>query len=96
MFLLPWLSAFLNTKNMLGIAVFVNYTAESVVYFGRQGTVFQVFPEGPFAILYHYGLELPNELPKSSTFKEEDELSYRYDISLPMHTVRIIMILPLT
>ena len=31
MFPLPWLSAFLNTKSMLGIAMFVNYTAESVV-----------------------------------------------------------------
>jgi len=56
-------------------------------YFGRQGTVFQVLAEGPFAILHHYGLELPDELPKIPTFTDEDELSYRYDLSLPMHTV---------
>lgn len=62
------------------------YSQKGQGYFGRQGTVCQVLAEAPFAILYHSGLEIPNELQKIKMFTEEDELHYRYDVSLPMHT----------
>ncbi len=48
--------------------------------FGIKGTIFQVLYEAPFAILYHYGLELP----KNGLNDSSDDW---FCTSLPMHTM---------
>jgi hypothetical protein len=47
--------------------------------FGIKGTIFQVLFEAPYAILYHYGLELPKS-------EKNDSSNDRFCASLPMHT----------
>ncbi len=47
--------------------------------FGIKGTIFQVLYEAPFAILYHYGLELPK-------IEKNDSSNDWFCASLPMHT----------
>ncbi len=47
--------------------------------FGIKGTIFQVLYEAPYAILYHYGLELP----KNGLNDSSNDL---FCASLPMHT----------
>ncbi len=47
--------------------------------FGIEGTIFQVIYEAPYAILYHYGLELPKR-------EKNDSSNYRFGASFPMHT----------
>jgi hypothetical protein len=48
--------------------------------FGMKGTIFQVLYEAPYAIVYHHGLELPeNGLNDSS--------NDRFVASLPIHTM---------
>ena len=47
--------------------------------FGIKGTIFQVLYEAPYGILYHHGLELPENMPN-------DTFSAWFCASLPMHT----------
>jgi hypothetical protein len=47
--------------------------------FGIKGTIFQVLYEAPYAILYHHGLELPENIPN-------DTFSAWFCASLPMQT----------
>jgi hypothetical protein len=47
--------------------------------FGIKGTIFMVLYEAPYAILYHYGLELPTNGLNDSSFD-------RFSASLPIHT----------
>jgi hypothetical protein len=55
------------------------YCYKCYTSFGIKGTIFQVLYEAPYAIVYHHGLELPeNGLNDSS--------NDRFVASLPMHT----------
>jgi hypothetical protein len=49
--------------------------------FGIKGTIFQILYEAPYAILYHYGLELP----KNDGLNDSSD--DRFCASLPMHTM---------
>ena len=49
--------------------------------FGIKGKIFQVLVEAPYAILYHHGLELPENIP------DETFSSAWFCASLPMHTM---------
>jgi hypothetical protein len=55
------------------------YCSKCFSPFGIKGTIFQVLYEAPYAILYHYGLELP-------TNGLNDSSNDRFCASLPMHT----------
>ena len=46
----------------------------------RQRNIFQVLYEAPYAILYHFGLELPENTPN-------DTFSAWFCVSIPMHTI---------
>ena len=48
--------------------------------FGIKRTIFQVLYEAPYALLYHHGFELPENIP-------DDTLSAWFCASLPMHTM---------
>ncbi len=48
--------------------------------FGIKGTVFQVLYEAPYAILYHHGLELP----ENGHYDSSDDW---FCASLPMYTM---------
>ncbi len=56
------------------------YCTKCFFPFGIKGTIFQVLYEAPYAILYHYGLELPNNGLRY------DSSNDRFCASLPMHT----------
>ena len=56
------------------------YCYKCISLFGIKGTIFQVIYEAPYAILYHHGLELPENIPN-------DTLSAWFCAFLPMHTM---------
>ena len=52
-----------------------------MLYCSRHtGTIFQLLYEAPYAILYHHGFELPENVPN-------DISNDRFCASLPMHTM---------
>ncbi len=56
------------------------YCYKCYTAFGIKGTIFKVLYEAPYAILYHHGLELPENVP--------NDLSYDWFCApLPMHTI---------
>jgi hypothetical protein len=64
------------------------YCAKCETFFGITDTICKVLTEAPFAILYHYGLELPETLPDPEKNLTEDQLfNRRMALSLPMHTM---------
>ena len=64
------------------------YCAKCKSSFGITGTICKVLTEAPFAILYHYGLELPETLPDpDKNLTKEQLLHRRMSLSLPMHTM---------
>jgi hypothetical protein len=56
------------------------YCTKCFFPFGIRGTIFQVLYEAPYAILFHHGLELPNNGLRY------DSSNDRFCASLPMHT----------
>ena len=64
------------------------YCSKCESFFGITDTIAKVLTEAPFAILYHYGLELPETLPDSGkNLTEEELLNRRMSLSMPMHTM---------
>ena len=64
------------------------YCSKCETFFGITDTIAKVLVEAPFAILYHYGLELPETLPEpDKKLTEEQLLNRRMALSLPMHTM---------
>ena len=64
------------------------YCSKCETFFGITDTIAKVMVEAPFAILYHYGLELPETLPEpDKKLTEEQLLNRRMALSLPMHTM---------
>ena len=64
------------------------YCSKCKSIFGLTDTICKVLTEAPFAILYHYGLELPKTLPNPEKNLAEHQLFHRrMSLSLPMQTM---------